>query len=198
MHDVHDQFQNEKALIAEANSLLNTPLFDQESSRVREDFLPFYSEASLISIQALDSIPPFTLEFVRTQERIVKLDGTMEAFHNVHRIEPPILTSENAIAYVKFVLSRLYTEGDSFKLIEHRFDFGFTGQIHLLGLILLRLRLFRPRVEEYADGFRITAPVLYLDHLYRAVIQVDPDGEIYIVDEKMLLRKVPSRDIWLE
>jgi len=187
-----------RALITEANSLLSSLLFDEENSWVGEDPLPFYREVSLIRIQALDALPPFTIEFARTPEGLVKLDGTRESFETINRIAPPTLTSETVVAYVKFVLSRLHTEGDSFKLVEHRLDTGFTGRIHPLGLLLLQLRLFKPRVKAMVEGFRITAPVLYLDHLYRAVIHVDPEGGVDIVDEKVLLRKVPSRDIWLE
>jgi hypothetical protein len=198
MHDTHDTYDDARSLITEANSLLSSPLFDEESSRVREDFLPFYAKASLIGIEALDALPHFTIEFVRTQEGLVKLDGTWESFEALHRSDPPVLTSETVVAYVKFVLSRLHTEADSFKLIEHRLDIEFTGRLHLLGLLLLQVKLFKPKVERGGDIFLITAPVLYLDHLYRAVIQVDPDGKIDIVDEKVLLRKVPTRDIWLE
>jgi hypothetical protein len=198
MHDTHDTYVDTRALIAEANSLLSSPLFDEESSRISEAFLPFYSKASLISIEVLDSLPRFTIEFVRTQDGLVKLDGTWESFEALQRSDPPVLTSETVVAYVKFVLSRLHTEADSFKLIEHRLDIEFTGRLHLLGLLLLQVKLFKPKVKRSGDVFLITTPVLYLDHLYRAVIQVDPDGKIDILDEKLLLRRVPTRDIWLE
>lgn len=194
----HNTSHNARALITEANSLLASPLFDEENSWVEVDPLPFYSEVSLIRIQALNSLPTFTIEFARTPEGLVKLDGTQESIETINRISPPILTSETVVAYVKFVLSRLHTEGDSFKLVEHRLELGYTGRIHPLGLLLLQLRLFKPRVKTTSEGFRVTAPVLYLDHLYRAVIHVEPQGGVDILDEKVLLRKVPTRDIWLE
>jgi hypothetical protein len=185
-------------IIKEANNLINHSPFDEEQCTVRSEELSFYRNAKRVEIFIPYSLPPITYEFILTPDGLKKLDGTREAFNEINRNAGLELNDDTIVPYVKFVLSRLSGEDDSFKLIETRHDVVFTDNISFFTFLFLLLRLFKVNFTFTNNEYSITAPVLYDNHLYRAEIRVTEAGEIDITGEKLLLKGVPTRDIYLE
>jgi hypothetical protein len=185
-------------LIKEANTLFHHAHFDEEQCSVLLEELSFYRDAKRVEIFLPYTFPSITYEFILTPDGLKKLDGTREAFHEINRNADLELNDNTIVPYVKFVLSRINGEEDSFKLIETWRDVVFTDDITVFTILFLRLRLFKVTYIIIKNEYFITAPILYDNHLYKAEIKVTEDGEIDITGEKLLIKDIPTLDIYLE
>lgn len=193
--------KNTKPIVEKINALHDFTLFDAETTRLREQRLPFYEDYMLLQATEFSARPPMSMNFLFRSGEIIKLDGSSAALDKANSKAKINLNKQNIVAYAKFYLNSLMTSEGNFRLVESIDEIEFSSDPSKEELDQM-FSVVRPAevgevVKKTMVGFDISAIVLYADCVYNINLFVSEKGSLDILNEKVLLSKMPVRQIML-
>lgn len=190
---------DDKTVIDKINSKRQFALFDPERSRLEYEELPFYRHFTLVRATAFSTIPPVTMEYLLSDEgEIIAMDGTRNPIIENNDKGGLVLDSDTVVAYAGFVLGATQTEDGPLRLTEVFSEDLFTDVPTDEQRRLLRSLVRKVIVKEKGKTFILDAIILFGNAVYRADVEVKPNGQMEITGEEKLASGLPTRPIFLE
>lgn len=192
---------NKAALLVLLNGQMSHPLFNEDMTSIMTAELPFYTDYLLVKAKSYSTIPSVEFGFLwnRDSDDVIKLDGSREClFDNIDRLKP-LITTQTALAYVKFVLGSVWDENGAIKVCETIDDVIFSANPSPNELTFLGENIKSATITESSDMIVVECNIVYGTALHYAKIELQRDGLFEIVDEKQIGDEIDAlRTIFLE
>jgi hypothetical protein len=198
---VQEKGNEHKLLLVSANSAHSSKFF-KKTALIRSIKLPFYNDCKLINIVEPTTMPPIKMRFLKTGEKMFKLDGTSAPlFEVINSKGLNIDSDENLVEYIKFYFDSVKGELGGFHIVENVDEINFSEDIPKDLYESLKEFIHGMEVVEYPENEEETKEVkldmLYANCLYRTVVCVKDDGEIDVLSESPRYVDLPIREIRL-
>jgi hypothetical protein len=199
----HDAFKplpetDAQDFLRAAMPLLDGAPFGGDVPRVLARSLPFYPDHELIEALGQTSHPPVLRVFVRkknTQE-LTLLNWTNEPVYHLNQHVPIRLDVETVLPYVRFFFNYIKGKHGRFLIVDSPDEIEWKDEPPPAGRKALAKMIEPLRIiTEKSDGtFLIQASMIFKDSLFSCTVTVEPDGQVSLSDEELVVEDIPVRD----
>jgi hypothetical protein len=182
-------------VVASINPVLEGGAFDAETVTVLAQDLSFYPGCRFLDVADFSAVPALQRFAVYGPGRAVLLNGTNEPIYQLNKDVPLSLNDGNIFDYVRFFFGHVRGRHGRFIITESVEDIAWREEPppavrKAVGQLLEPLEL-----ASAADGtYKLAARILFRDSLFKATITVQPDGNVGISQEELLIEDIPVLD----
>ena len=157
-------------------------IFDHEVCEVYAYPYSFYKDAHLVTLENMSIAPPFTLEYLKSGEEIVYLDGSPEPFKILNEKGCLNLTSDTLIDYIEFYCRYVNQRPHNILLLRNADTMPYQDTIYIdfhfdknnFGEKDFRIE------EDGAGGFKLYAPFVFAGKIDPGIARISANGDIDI------------------
>lgn len=164
-------------------------LFSITTSEATAAHVPFYRGFMVVRLTNYATLPSFTLDFISDGTLFYLLDGSPDPLQKVAARGGLILTDRNVAEYVDFFFRHVTTEEGDIYLIRDMDSLPFLDSLSLDQQIQLKRRHTEVEVvyNRDDDSFAVSADLYFAGVLLKAILTVQPDGQIEVSNHAMLM-----------
>ncbi len=158
-------------------------VFEPELMQLQSFPVMFYEDAELLLLENLICEPPFTLDYIRSGEEVVYMDGSAEPFKYLNEKGLLRLTPETVIDYLRTYLSyvvqphvKIYLLQDPHLLPYHDsfyIDFNFDKNNYTDEDIKVSR-------NDYDNGYIVNAPFVFAGKIDPGIAAIDDNGDVRV------------------
>lgn len=169
--------------IAQINDENLHGLFKPEFMQIQALRIPFYRDAEYILLENLKIAPPFTMEYIKSGDTIVYLDGSPEPFDILNADNKLLLNETTAIDYLEFFCFAVNQRPHNILLLKNPDQMPYQDTIYLdfhfdkNNYTEKDIKLSR---NEISGAYLIHAPFVFAGKIDLGIAHIEANGKIMI------------------
>lgn len=195
MTDKWQKTEAEKAarLLNEINPSITPIPFQEETTTVRTQKLPFYRDYTLVELTDLSVVPGARKYALYKPGDIIMIDWTNQPIYDTNEKAPIVLNSATVVDYVRFFFTYVRGRHGRFVIVESIDDIRWQQEPPLQGRKVMQQMLEPVTLEtEDADGtYTLTAFMVFKDSLFRTKVHVKKEGLVSMSSEELKVEGMP-------
>ena len=190
------------AIILDAvNDHIDGGAFDPVDTTIMAIDVPFYPGYRFLEISDT-SLTPARKRFVIIKSKqaniisdVVVLDWTNEPIYILNQKAPIQLNADNIAEYVRFFFTYVRGKHGRFIVTENVDDINWKEDPPPQARKAIAKMLVPVELKEEKDGnLHLEATMMFRDSLFKADVEVQPNGLVSLSNEKLLVEDMPVRD----
>lgn len=180
-------------ILSEVNSLLAPVSFNEETTTIRSQKLPFYNDHVLLELTDLSTVPGARKYVIYKPGDVNVINWTNQSIYDTNEKAPIRLSSDNVVSYVKFFFNYVRGRHGRFLIIETIDDVRWQIEPPAQGRKIMQEMLSPVELEsEDADGtFNLSAFMVFKDSLFKTKIHVKKEGLVSMSGEDLKIEGMP-------
>ena len=162
--------------------------------------LPFYPNAFLIEIDAITSDGrDGRYSFVDAGNHITLIDGNATTIHNLNgRLSLSLGDAEHAEAYLRFFCESIAAGHGPFKIVDSIADLPWLPSAEADTIVSAQQKIVPVPIGRSGDAWTAVASIYYGGMLFAANFEIDPGGNVRMIDDSLYLEKLPVANVYFE
>lgn len=180
-------------ILSEVNPQLEPVPFSEESTTVRSQKLPFYTDYEFVELTDLSAVPAARKFAIYKPGDINVIDWTNQAIYETNEKAPIKLDEHTVVSYVKFFFSYVRGRHGRFLIIENIDDIRWQVEPPLQGRKVMQEMLEPVTLisHDADDTYNLEAFMVFKDSLFKTQIHVKADGLVSMSEEELKIEGMP-------
>ncbi len=169
--------------------------FDPSSTVIMARELPFYKNSRFFDIADHRNMPPARRFVVIQGGKSTILDFTNAPIYSLNQSAPLSLNEKTVIDYARFFFSFVRGRHGRFIIVESVDDIQWREEPPPAARKAIG-KLVAPIQLESTEGgiYRLGIHMMFKDSLFKAHVDISPDGNVKILEETLLIEDIPVID----
>lgn len=158
-------------------------IFDDEYCKVHSHPYGFYKHGLLIALENHTVAPPFSLEYFKSGDTVVFLDGSPEPFHILNQNGCLVLNEETIIDYLDFYCRFVNQRPKNILLLRNPDDMPYQDTVYIdfhFDKNNYGEKDIKIRRNDNNNGFIIEAPFVFAGKIDPGIAYISDTGDIHI------------------
>lgn len=180
-------------ILSEVNPRLEPVPFNEESTTLRSQKLPFYADYEFVELTDLSAVPAARKFAIYKPGDINVINWTNQAIYETNEKAPIKLDERTVVGYVKFFFNYVRGRHGRFLIIENIDDIRWQVEPPLQGRKVMQ-EMLEPvtLISQDTDGtYNLEAFMVFKDSLFKTQIHVKPDGLVSMSEEELKIEGMP-------
>jgi hypothetical protein len=183
-------------LLKEVNPKLEGSPFSPSTATIMVHNLSFYPGYRFAEIADHEVNPPVIRNIIQKEEEIIVLDWTNEPIYKLNEKAPIFLDTNSTIEYVRFFFNYIRGRHGRFIIVESVDDISWREEPppaarKAIGKMLIPLQIYEVNDE---GAFFLLVNMMFKDSLFKAKVQVKPNGRVELFDEELIVEDIPVEE----
>ncbi len=182
-------------ILDQLNPLLDGSAYDPAITRILSHPLPFYAGYDLVEVSDYDVNPPRQTSFIYKGDEITLLNGKNEPIYEINKKAPIALDEKNIFLYVRFFFHYVQGRFGKFNIVENVEEINWKEEPSPAGMKALSKMVHVLKLKPMqGDEYHLTASIVFKDSLFQTDIKVQPNGQVDLLDQELLVEDIPVLD----
>lgn len=170
------------------------------TKQVNIEILPttLYTFSRLYCLTDFSCVPATKYMLFDNGLNTILLNGTPQAWETLNAIENPMLNIKNVYEYLNLYTSTSTFPYETQKVVDKIDDIDFTEYPTESLLNQLSQHIQPPVLLQQGKTFTIYCNLIVQNNLYQAAFDIQEDGRVDLIDQKLLLTKLPVGSLVLD
>lgn len=161
-------------------------IFDAEYCQVHTHPYNFYKHGLLIALENHSVAPPFTLEYFKSGDTVVFLDGGMEPFHLLNQNGCLQIDENNVVDYLEFYCKFVNQRPQNILLLRNADDLPYQDTVYIdfhFDKNNYGEKDIKVQRNIHDNGYDIAAPFVFAGKIDPGIAKVSDNGNVEIKRE---------------
>ena len=185
-----------KALVQQINPSLGGLTLTLKTTVILAQDLPFYPEYRFLDITDAGNLPAIRAFVIHKQGHNVVLNWTNEPIYTLNETVPIQLNAQNVLTYAHFFFTYVRGRYGRFIIIETVDDIQWKEEPPPAARRAIAHMLEPLHIQDTTPegGWILGARMLFRDSLFKSLITVEPNGQVTLSGEELLIEDMPILD----
>ena len=190
------ELEDVATILDQVNPLLEGTPFDPVETTVLAQDLSFYPGYQLVEISDQSISPPLVRHVLYKPDDVVVLDWSNKPIYDLNGRAPIKLDEMNVCDYAYFFFTYVRGQHGRFIIVQNVDDIDWKEEPPPAARKAIGKMLEPLNIKEKAKNgvYHLEARVVFKDSLFKTDIYVEPNGQITLADEELLIEDMPILD----